>query len=149
MEAVQHCLQIISKLSTIYAAEKSYNSVCKHGVDIYRLSSNQGMVSFSFSCLQDWEKGYSPFIIPVSKFLRVAENNSLCEKCSPSASILVPFLKFDNLGISTFLSMCLRLPFWRPHIQLAGEGGSCPLPPGQHATASEKLNNLKLIGACL
>ena len=49
------------KLSTIYKAEKSYDFVFKHEVDIYRLSSNQGNGFLFFSFLYDWKNVYSPF----------------------------------------------------------------------------------------
>ena len=82
---------MIRKLSTIYEAEKSYNKfVFKHAVDIYRLSSNQikEMVSFLFP-FSKTKKKFIPRFIPVSKFLREAENHWQSDKSRPSTSILV------------------------------------------------------------
>ena len=97
------CLQKTRKLSTIYGAEKSYDFVFEHGVDIYRLSSNQGN---GFLFIFHFLKKLIPRFIPVSKFLRVVENHSQSDKSHPlplflfcSPSLILP-------GISTFLFVC-------------------------------------------
>ena len=79
------------KLSTIYEAEKSYDFVFKHGVDIYRLFSSQGNGLFHKT-----GKQFIPRFIPISKFLRVVGNHSQSDKSRLSASILVLSPKFDT-----------------------------------------------------
>ena len=109
-----------NKLSTIYEAQKSYDFVSKHGVDIYRLSSNQGngfLFVFFFLRL---EKKFIPRMIPVSKFWRVAENQSQSDKSRSSASIFVLFPKFDtsrplHVSVRVFLKnlSSLKKNHWR------------------------------------
>ena len=50
VEAVSGIVTNDKKLATIYEAEKSYDFVVKHGVDIYRLSSSQGDGFHFFFC---------------------------------------------------------------------------------------------------
>ena len=148
-------------LSTIYQAEKSYDFVFQHRVDIYRLSSNQRNVAcpflFPFSTTG---KKFIPRLIPVSKFWRVVENHSQSDKSRSSASIFVLYPKFDisrhlHVSVSVFLKNLLSLtikPFGQ-HLNRGAfgahafeiavlaplifhsQGGSCPpCPLDQHAT---------------
>ena len=72
------------------------NFVFKHGVDIYRLPPIKRCFPFLFRFSKTGKK-FIPHFISVSKFMRVAENNSQSQKSRPSASILVLYPKFDIL----------------------------------------------------
>ena len=68
VEAVSGIATNDKKLSTIYEAEKSYDFVFKHGVDIYRLSSSQGNGFHFFFIFQRLENSLSSVSFPFRSF---------------------------------------------------------------------------------